>query len=195
MKKLKLGSAFIIALFTGLVFITSCDKDNNTSLENPEKQERVLKNTDNLNFETNNVAKVSACPETLTNDGCNFTSGTGVEAQSQFTMINLLNGCRTESLPAGCRWTSNITTRYIDVDFNLSCCPASQLNIKTETIKHLAINAKPSSNYLITNYQRTSGFMVSTYGPYRMRVLVTYREKSSPMQESNDYGEHLVKSE
>ncbi|MFM9989405.1 hypothetical protein [Flavobacterium sp.] len=181
--KLKLGSTVIIALFANLVFFTSCDKDNNASSENSEKQETVLKNTDNLNFKSTdgNVAKIASCPETLTNDGCNFTSGYGTDLNSQFTMVNLLNSCRTESLPAGCSWSSYTETRFIDIDYSNCCYTANELNVKTDACKQLAINARPSSGYLITNYQRINGFMVTTYGPYRMRVAVTYRAKSCRM--------------
>jgi hypothetical protein len=122
---------------------------------------------------------LSGCDDNLTNDGCNFTSGEGRDHPNQYLMVDLMTPCRTEPLPANCTWAAgNITeTRTIEVDLSNCCFPASSLNFQMNNWKAQAMSVRPSSSYLITNYERINGYMVTVYGPYRMVIRVTYRKK------------------
>lgn len=123
-------------------------------------------------------ASLLSCPDNLTNDGCNFISGSGRDHPNQFLMVGLMNNCRTEALPANCSWDGNITqTHNIEVDLNNCCYPFSALNAAMNAWKALAASNRPASNYLIINYERIDGFMVTSYGPYRMVIKVTYRKR------------------
>ncbi|MEO8516289.1 MAG: hypothetical protein ABI426_06075 [Flavobacterium sp.] len=175
LKRIKLGSYVIVALFAGFLFFVSCNKEEAVT---PEKQEVTAKAPGELNFKAaENTSATSSCPETLTNDGCNFTSGTGTDLQNQFTMVNLLNSCRVESLSPGCRFTSVTQTKLFNADLSNCCFSASSLNSQIDSWKQIAVNMRPGSDYVIVGYQRLNGFMVTTYGPYRMSISVTYRKK------------------
>lgn len=177
-KKWLNSSIKIAMLFLALSVVVSCSED--ASLEERPTNERAIEGTPG---ETSNPgdsfgASLLSCPDDLTNDGCNFTAGTGRDHPNQFLMVNMMNNCRTEPLPSNCTWDGNITqTRTIEVDLNNCCYPFSSLNFAMNNWKALAIANKPASNYLITNYQRINGYMVTTYGPYRMVIQVTYRKK------------------
>ncbi len=191
MKKLTLSRFFIVALFMSFAILASCEKDEAVTFE---KEKTFSKSSEALNFsstENSTSAASSACAENLTNDGCNFTSGTGTDMQNQFTMVNLLNGCRTESVPAGCSLTAITTTRTINADLSNCCYGFASLNAQMNGWKQLAMNARPASDYIITGYTRINGFMVTTYGPYRMVISVTYRKKTCralPIEESISIG-------
>lgn len=121
----------------------------------------------------------ASCSDDLANDGCNFTSGSGRDYPNQFLMVAMMSNCRTEGLPAGCSWDGNITqTKIIEVDLSNCCYPFSSFNFTLNSWKALAVSNRPASDYLITNYQRINGYMVTTYGPYRMVIQVTYKKKA-----------------
>jgi hypothetical protein len=122
---------------------------------------------------------LTGCPDDLVNDGCNFTSGTGRDHPNQYLMVDMMTPCRTEPLPSNCSWAAgNITeTRNIQVDLNNCCYPASSLTFQMNNWKAQAMSVRPSSSFLITDYERINGFMVTPYGPYRMIIRVTYKKK------------------
>jgi hypothetical protein len=191
MKKLTIFRFFIVALFVGFITLASCEKDEAATFE---KEAVISKSSGPLNFspaENSASAASLSCAENLTNDGCNFTSGTGTDMQNQFTMVNLLNGCRTESVPAGCSLTAITATRTINADLSNCCYGPASLNAQMNGWKQLAMNARPASDYIITGYTRINGFMVTAYGPYRMVISVTYRKKTCrvlPSEESIPIG-------
>lgn len=176
LKGIKLGTYVIVALFAGFLFFVSCNKEE---IVTPEKQEITAKAPGELNFKPTESASAATqgCPETLTNDGCNFTSGTGTDLQNQFTMVTLLNSCRVESLSPGCSWTTVTQTKLFNADLSNCCFNASSLNSQIDSWKQIAVNMRPGSDYVIVGYQRINGFMVTAYGPYRMGMSVTYRKK------------------
>lgn len=176
LKRVKLGSYVTIALLAGFLFFVSCNKEE---VATPEKQEVTAKALGELNFKPTGSASAatSSCPETLTNNGCNFTSGTGTDLQNQFTMVNLLNSCRVESLTPGCSWTSVTQTKLFNADLSNCCFSFGSLNTQIDGWKQVAVNMRPGSDYVIVGYQRLNGFMVTAYGPYRMSMSVTYRKK------------------
>lgn len=176
LKGIKLGTYVIVALSAGFLFFVSCNKEEAVT---PEKQEITAKAPGELNFKpgVSPSATSSSCPETLTNNGCNFTSGTGTDLQNQFTMVNLLNSCRVESLSPGCSWTSVTQTKLFNADLSNCCFSASSLNAQIDSWKQIAVSMRPGSDYVIVGYQRLNGFMVTAYGPYRMSMSVTYRKK------------------
>lgn len=174
-KEIKLGNYVIAVLFAGSLFFMSCNKEETVT---PEKQEITAKAPGELNFKPGvNASAISSCPETLTNNGCNFTSGTGTDLQNQFTMVNLLNSCRVESLSPGCSWTTVTQTKLFNADLSNCCFSASSLNSQIDSWKQIAVSMRPGSDYVIIGYQRLNGFMVTAYGPYRMSMSVTYRKK------------------
>lgn len=165
-------ATFIIAF----AFVASCAEDE--SLTENRSQNEQLPEAMALDGSPFTTPSSIGCPDDLTNDGCNFTSGTGRDHPNQFLMVNMMNNCRTESLPSNCSWAGNITqTRDIEVDLNNCCYPFSAFNAVMNNWKAIAASNRPASNYLITNYQRITGYMVTTYGPYRMVIRVTYRKK------------------
>ncbi|MGH2665178.1 hypothetical protein [Flavobacterium sp.] len=176
LKQIKLGSYFIMALFAGSLFFVSCNKED---VVTPEKEEITAKAPGDLNFHAPGGAAntMQSCPETLTNDGCNFTSGTGTDLQNQFAMVTLLNSCRVESLSPGCSWTTVTQTKLFNADLSNCCFSANSLNAQIDSWKQIAVNMRPGSDYVIVSYQRINGFMVTAYGPYRMGMSVTYRKK------------------
>jgi hypothetical protein len=177
LKKWINSSIKIATLVTALtLLVSSCSEE--VSTQERAQDERALEAAPTLEGSGTFGASLLACPNNLTNDGCNFTSGSGEDYPNQYLMVNMMNPCRTEGLPAGCAWDGYITqTRDIEVDLSNCCYPFSSLNFQMNSWKGLAITNRPASNYLITNYQRISGYMVTTYGPYRMKIRVTYRKK------------------
>ena len=206
MKTLKTKNLFSIVLiiFLTVFIITSCNKEEIPSIEEGNSKKELLQNKSHEGEEDYSVCNESrlSC-DTLTDDGCNFLTGEGKDFSEQYLMVNMLNNCRTEALPSNCGWASgNITqTRTIQVDLNNCCSPASALNARLNGWKGLAVANKPNSSYLITSYQRTGGFMVTTYGPYRMNIKVTYRKKACqivishvPHQVASLYEQYLTKN-
>lgn len=185
MKKLKMRHKIkysFVFFCIGLFLITSCEKEELKT----EKIENEVENisTKRIHQEDGSegvcYANRASCPDNLTNNGCDFTSGSGRDMPNQYLMVNLLNNCRRESLPSNCSWWSgNITqTRTIYVYLNNCCYPASAMTGRLNSWKNAAVSAKPNSSYLITNYERIGGVMLNhPYGPYRMSIRVTYRKK------------------
>ncbi|MBQ4821899.1 hypothetical protein [Aquimarina sp. MMG016] len=172
-------------LLLSLFIFSSCERDELTSIET-ESDYIEQSDTKNLEHETQTSSQCystnrGSCDDNLTNNGCNFTTGQGRKGRdmpNQYLMVNMLDNCRTEQLPANCSWVGNHTqTRVIEVDLNNCCSPAYALNSRLDNWRDLAIANKPDSSYLITDYERIYGFMVTSYGPYRMRIRVTYRKK------------------
>lgn len=175
-KNFKMGSYVVAALFAGLVFFTSCNNDDVVQSDQTTTEARGVLG---IKPAVPVTAQPLSCAEDLANDGCNFTSGTGTDFQNQYTMVTLMNSCRTEALPANCGWLNDTQIRTIAVDLNNCCYNGSVLNAQMNGWKQAAINARPASDYIITGYQRVNGFMMNyPYGPYRMEVNVTYRKKS-----------------
>ncbi|TGD57258.1 hypothetical protein [Flavobacterium humi] len=174
-KKTNVMKSFAVALFASVVFFASCNKEEAVPSEN---ENITAKAPGELNFQPPGSAlTMQSCPETLVNDGCNFTSGTGTDLQNQFTMVSLLNSCRIESLSPGCSWTSTTQTKLFNADLSNCCFSAGSLNTQIDGWKQMAVSMRPGSDYVITGYQRINGFMVTAYGPYRMVISVTYRKK------------------
>lgn len=164
------------ALFAGLVFFASCNNDD------LESEKTATEARGNLNVksvgEATPLPLTLSCAEDLLNDGCNFTTGTGTDAYNQYTMINLMNNCRTETVPAGC--TLGATTSAIIVARLNGCCyNGNVLNTQMDAWKQLAINARPAADYVITGYQLIRYYSVSYYD-YRLDINVTYRKKTCP---------------
>lgn len=173
-----INSSKIAAFVVGFALLASCAEDElsreNTSQHSQVTEALTSDQSSDLNFSASSVS----CPDNLTNDGCNFTSGTGRDHPNQFLMVSMMNNCRTESLPSNCSWDGNITqTRDIEVDLNNCCYPFGTFNAVMNGWKALAASNRPAGNYLIIDYQRITGYMVTTYGPYRMVIRVTYRKK------------------
>jgi hypothetical protein len=171
-------SSIKIAAFTvGFALIASC-ADDELAADNRSQNATGIEGIAEQPSNPEPQSLSGGCPDDLTDDGCNFTSGTGRDHPNQFLMVTMMNNCRTESLPSNCVWAGNITeTRNIEVDLNNCCYPFSSLNWAMNSWKALAMSNRPASNYLITNYQRINGYMVTAYGPYRMVIRVTYRKK------------------
>jgi hypothetical protein len=169
-----MNSSFKIAVFVmGITFLVSCE-DQLTSDDRSPNEQVLAEQSSPLNFS----AAAMSCADNLANDGCNFTSGTGRDHPNQFLMVSMMNNCRTESLPPNCSWDGNQTqTRTMEVDLNNCCYPFNTFNAVMNGWKSLAQSNRPAGNYLITNYQRINGYMVTVYGPYRMVISVTYRKK------------------
>ncbi|WP_128755218.1 hypothetical protein [Aquimarina sediminis] len=168
---------FVLILCIGTFLMTSCEQDEELKLE---KLEEITTKKSEKGEEISGECYVgrASCPDNLTNNGCDFTSGSGRDMPNQYLMVDMLNNCRRQSLPSNCSWWSNITeTRVIKVDLNNCCYPAYAMTGRLNSWKNAAVAARPSSAYLITNYERIGGFMVTTYGPYRMSIRVTYRKK------------------
>ncbi|MDY8135562.1 hypothetical protein [Aquimarina sp. 2201CG5-10] len=182
MKKVNSKITLLIFILIGMIIFSSCEKDDLIINEkNQELKENSTNKSSESTSESANYCSIngrSSCDDNLTNDGCNFTSGEGRDMPNQFLMVDMLNNCRTEPLPNNCNWHGNhIQTRIIEVDLSNCCSPAYALNSRLDSWKGLAMANRPNSSYIITNYERISGFMVTTYGPYRMRIRVTYRKK------------------
>ncbi|RZS93629.1 hypothetical protein [Aquimarina brevivitae] len=156
----------------------SCEKDDINFPEEPNN-EQVLQKTDERPDQGSYCVNYDrGCADDLIDDGCNFTSGNGRDMPNQYLMVDMLNDCRRETLPNNCSWVGNTTvTTTIEVDLNNCCYPFYALNSRLDSWKAQAQAAKPNSSYLITNYQRIGGYMVTSYGPYRMKIRVTYRKK------------------
>jgi hypothetical protein len=170
------GSSLKIVAFVTFALLAACAEEELEAPEASRSAEAIEAPTGEA--DSGPFSALGGCPDDLTNDGCNFTSGTGRDHPNQYLMVNMMNNCRTEPLPSNCTWSGNITeTRNIEVDLNNCCYPASSLNFQMNTWKALAASNRPASNFLITNYQRISGYMVTSYGPYRMVIRVTYRKR------------------
>lgn len=168
-----MSSIKIVIFVMSLALLASCQDQ----LLSEERSQHEPALTDQPSTPDFNAAAMS-CPDNLANDGCNFTSGTGRDHPNQFTMIGMMNNCRTESLPANCSWDGNVTqTKIIQVNLNNCCYPFNTFNAVMNGWKTLAQNNRPSGNYLITNYTWVSGSMATPYGPYVMVIAVTYRKK------------------
>lgn len=174
-------SFLIVCVCIGAFLITSCEQEEELRIEKLEENaEEITTKGLEQGEGAGGVCYVgrASCSDNLTNDGCDFTSGNGRDMPNQYLMVDMLNNCRRESLPSNCNWWSSITqTRVIKVDLNNCCYPASAMTGRLNTWKDAAMYARPSSSYLITNYERIGGFMVTVYGPYRMSIRVTYRKK------------------
>jgi hypothetical protein len=169
-------SSIKIAVITVVFALMASCQDQLMTEDRLQNETTLSEQPANVDF---NAAAMS-CPDDLINDGCNFTSGTGRDHPNQFLMVNMMNNCRTESLPANCSWDGNITqTQTIQVNLNNCCYPFSSLNAVLNSWKTLAQSNRPAANYLITNYQRVSGYMATVYGPYVMVISVTYRKKGT----------------
>jgi hypothetical protein len=174
LKKWMSSSIRITAIIAVFIFLASCQ--DQLSTERTHNESALPDQSANADF---NAAAMS-CPDDLANDGCNFTSGTGRDHPNQFLMVSMMNNCRTESLPANCSWDGNITqTQTMQVNLNNCCYPFNTFNAVLNGWKTLAQSNRPASNYLITNYQRVSGYMATPYGPYVMIISVTYRKKGT----------------
>ncbi|WP_158629494.1 hypothetical protein [Flavobacterium microcysteis] len=181
-KNFKTAHFFMAALFAGFVFFASCSNDDFVQHDETTKAARNFQNAQDIKSAGNLPAALPGCPENLTNDGCNFTSGSGIDQQNFYTMISLLNNCRTEALPAGCS-LSDTTTRIIVANLNGCCNSASALNAQMNAWKQLAMNVRPGSDYIITGYQLIRYYSVSSYD-YRLDINVTYRKKTCPLTEN-----------
>ena len=166
----------VFYIFLSLILF-SCEKEEIINETDQTSEELILKTEERPdNSYCPNYDR--SCSDDLINNGCDFISGNGRDMPNQYLMVDMLNNCRTEPLPSNCSWQGYITeTNDIEVDLNNCCYPAYALNSRLDSWKNLATSAKPNSSYLITNYQRISGFMVTPYGPYRMKIRVTYRKK------------------
>jgi hypothetical protein len=174
-KKWMTLSIKIVMLIVSLAFLVSC-QDQLLSEERSQSEPGISNQSPIADF---NAAAMS-CPDDLVNDGCNFTSGTGRDHPNQFLMVSMMNNCRTESLPANCAWDGNITqTQTMQVNLNNCCYPFNTFNAVLNGWKTTAQNNRPSGGYLITNYQRVTGYMATPYGPYVMVISVTYRKKGT----------------
>ena len=172
-----ISSSIRIATFiAGFTLLVSCANDQLAPEDRSQNQQELSDQSVN----PSPFSAAMSCPDNLTDDGCNFVTGSGRDHPNQFTMVGMMNNCRTESLPAGCSWAGNVTqTKIIEVDLNNCCYPFSSLNFAMNSWKALAASNRPAGNYLIINYQRINGYMVTVYGPYRMVIQVTYRKKGN----------------
>jgi hypothetical protein len=86
-----------------------------------------------------------ACANNFTNDGCNFTSGSGLNYQYASTMATLMNACRTET-PGGCAWDGyQTTTVTLNMDYNGCCESYSTMNSYLNNLKAQAQSSRPGS--------------------------------------------------
>lgn len=169
-----MNSSIKIAMFVASVALLASCQDQ---LLSEERSQHDLGITDQSTTPDFNAAAMS-CPDNLAHDGCNFTSGTGRDHPNQFTMVSMMNNCRTEPLPANCSWDGNVTqTKIMQVNLNNCCYPFNTFNAVMNGWKSLAQSIRPAGNYLITNYTWVSGSMATPYGPYVMTIAVTYRKK------------------
>ena len=171
MKRIKALSFLACTLVFSVFTLVSCEKEGINDNLNENTQNVV----DDTNWGTKNTR---SCPDNLTYNSCNFTSGDGRDYPNQFTMVNLLDNCHRESLPNGCSWTSTYETKTIYVHLDNCCKSAAQLNANIDSWMQKAKDERPAGGFLIVDYERTGGLMESTFGPYRMYVKVTYRKKS-----------------
>ncbi len=172
-KNFKTGHFFMAALFAGFVFFASCSNDESVQPDETTKAARSFQEAQ----PAKDVSLKSVCPDDVTNNGCIFVSGMGNSSQNQFTMVGMLNNCKTEEPPLNCGLGAT-ELRTIDVDFSpYNCDDAATLNAYLNGINQQAINARPTSDFIITGYQRVRGYMVTAYGPYRMELSFTYRKK------------------
>ncbi|WP_074405959.1 MULTISPECIES: hypothetical protein [Aquimarina] len=177
----------ILILFIGAFLFSSCEKEEVVS---SEKENTILKNSDSKNLKRETIG-VSTCASfdrsscsddlVLDVDECNFISGSGRDMPHQYIIDDLLNNCRTEELPSNCTWwRGNITqTRIIKLYLNNCCNSADVFNSRLDGWMDLAIDNKPNSSFLVTNYERLPGGIMhnSPFGPYEIRIRVTYRKK------------------
>lgn len=176
----------ILILFIVAFILASCEKEEIVS---SEKENTILKNSDskNLKRETIGVSTCASfdrsCGDDLVLDvnECNFISGSGRDMPHQYIIEDLLNNCSTEELPSNCNWwKGNITqTRIIKLFLNNCCYSATIFNNRLDGWRDLAIANKPNFSYLVTNYERLPGGIMhnSPFGPYEIRIRVTYRKK------------------
>ncbi|WP_074407959.1 hypothetical protein [Aquimarina megaterium] len=175
----------IFILFTGIFLITSCEKEE-------LKVEKSKNNIDEISITENKKSNNDDCLDKIPNkgslvsDGCNFTSGQGTDFENRDLMIDMLNNCRTEPLLQNCVWAGNrIRTKNIYV--NLINCDQYwyTLNDELDSWKQMAINERPfsDSSFIITKYEIKNEFFTPPYGPYQIKIEVSYRKKICSQKE------------
>lgn len=182
MKKLKKHTLSVL-LVAFLCFANSCETED-ISLENDQKtlekelvlDKQSLNGKESSGLSESSYEKSSNC-QGLQNDGCNFTSGCDREFPNMYLMVDMMNNCRTESLSSNCSWQSDIQTRILTISLTNCVYPDYAMNARLNNWKQAAINNKPNSSYLITGYECLGGSQ-NGYGPFEMRLKVTYRKKS-----------------
>ncbi len=164
-------------IFLGLSIIAfSCVQENEVLDNSPEEQIYGLSKGENYGQCTSSR---SSCPGNLTNDGCNFTSGSEIHAwQIVSDFETLLNNCRIEELPSNCpTWSNQFETVNFRTGLTGCCYDYSLMNFRVNQIKSLAESNRPSSAFLIRSYTVTYATGCNSAGHPCLSVTVTYRKR------------------
>jgi hypothetical protein len=109
----------------------------------------------------------------LTNNGCTYTGGSDTD-MSQMAwpspMEGLINSCKVNKLPVGCKFSGPPQSRYIQRDLSNCQTPFTALNASM-----ISIASDVPSGTILTNVDFQNGNMITAYGPYRLNILVTFR--------------------
>ena len=169
---------YINIILLGVSFVVfSCVQENDV-LKNTVEEQVYKLSKDDVYGQCSNSTK-SSCPGNLTNDGCNFTSGSEIHAWQIVTDFEtLLNNCRLEELPSNCpTWTSQYETVNFKVGLTGCCYDYSLKNFRVNQIKSIAQSNRPGSAYLIRDYQVVYATGCNVAGHPCLSVTVTYRKR------------------
>ncbi|CAM1373416.1 conserved hypothetical protein [Tenacibaculum litopenaei] len=122
------------------------------------------------------AAPISPPCNSLIDDGCSYTSGSGSPYVHQNNMISMMNQCRTEPL-GNCNWAPGNTYVYREfwVEIKNCCTPAYALNAHMDGWKTKAQALRPGKGYIITGYTRVTGHFYNGGYSYRMKIRVQFR--------------------